>query len=115
MPTARPRPPGAGCPCRGCCRRSANRFAASVADTYLSRRAYLHAAADVDLQSAASMDFEVTTRLVGHTAHSLQYCPLGGRVINCRVPTSICTCSNIYTLIAVIEHVLVHAEVGTYK
>ena len=39
---------------------SANRFAASVADTYLSRRAYLHGPAPVDKSASATMDFELS-------------------------------------------------------
>ena len=39
---------------------SANRFAASVADTYLSRRAYLHAPANAtSVDAVATMDFEI--------------------------------------------------------
>ena len=38
---------------------SANRFAASVADTYLSRRAYLQGAAKMGAGASATMEFEV--------------------------------------------------------
>jgi hypothetical protein len=44
---------------------SANRFAASVADTYLSRRAYLHGPANVTASATATMSFELSADEAG--------------------------------------------------
>ena len=52
---------------------SANRFAASVADTYLSRRAYLHGPASADKSASATMDFELSAAEAGTYDVLLRY------------------------------------------
>jgi hypothetical protein len=52
---------------------SANRFASSVADTYLSRRAYLQGRLDLGAAATASMDFEVATDEAGTFEVLLRY------------------------------------------
>eukprot|EP01043_Picozoa_sp_COSAG02_P062612 COSAG02_NODE_8683_length_2480_cov_2.912222_1_plen_171_part_00 len=42
-----------------------NRFAASVADTYLSRRAYLHGPANISASSSATMSFDLSEAEAG--------------------------------------------------
>ena len=52
---------------------SANRFAASVADTYLSRRAYLHGPANVSVSASATMAFELSAEEAGTYEVLLRY------------------------------------------